>query len=76
MICDVEKLGTELQVSLFADARILHDREIEVTESRPDRDVAPSIAEGQRRIGRERSRVKPLRQATIQNLRTYVTSVF
>ena len=58
MIKEIKKLSAELHAKCFAHLRVFYDREICVTETWPDNDIAAKIAEARHR--REHRSIKPL----------------
>ena len=60
MVKDIEKFGAELEVTRFAEFRLLQHGEVHSAEIRPVDRIATAIAKGCRRRHGERRRVEPV----------------
>ncbi len=60
MVKDIEEFGAELEVTRFAEFRLLQHGEVHIAEIRPIDGIAAAIAKGPRGRHGERRRVEPV----------------
>jgi len=72
MVKDVEEFGAELEVTRFADFRLLQHGEVHIAEIRPVDGIATAIAKGPRSRYGERRRVEPVSNGLWMRIRINV----